>query len=382
MKMKMVKALTMGLIMTALMPFSVFAGDDNVAEIYAGNAFYAGSEVEAKNVDAYDVFVAGNILNVNNASANGNMFVAGNILNLSQLDVETDMFMAGNNMNINDADIDGNVYVAGSSLTVNNTSAKGVFVAAGNITMNGEYDDVYISGDSVSFNGDVHGDLVIDASNIELGDDVTVDGKMTITSATEPALSDGISVGAYEYIERQEEDDDHKAAIEKAGILAKAFKKIATRLFWVPAMVIVALVLILVCGKSLDEANDILIHKPTGMVLAGVIGWMTIPVACLILAITVIGLPLAALVTMAYVFMLLLGLTFAGASLGRVAFPKLHPVLASVIGVAVLELVRIIPVIGGLVAVVADMYLIGYVLYTIYTRIASKKTAVAVVEEQ
>jgi hypothetical protein len=64
--------------------------------------------------------------------------------------------------------------------------------------------------------------------------------------------------------------------------------------------------------------------------------------------------------------MALVGCGFMGASVSKLAFPSLGRYVCALLGGAVVGLLRAIPYLGTLVALVAYVYLLGYVLQTIY----------------
>ena len=116
----------------------------------------------------------------------------------------------------------------------------------------------------------------------------------------------------------------------------------------------------------LISAAEMIKNKPGVMIGTGIITWVCVPLAALILCITYILAPIGAMLAMAYVLLLCAGLAFAGASLVKIFLPNMNKYLAALIGIAVLEIVRMIPVIGFLVGAVADMYLLAYVVQTIW----------------
>ena len=66
-------------------------------------------------------------------------------------------------------------------------------------------------------------------------------------------------------------------------------------------------------------------------------------------------------------------LPFAGASAARLVFPKMNKVLASVIGVAILTLLRAVPYLGGLIVFASIIYTVGYFVLHCYENIKALK---------
>lgn len=388
MKKILIKSLSVAILITAMLPMTVFAGSSSDTETgtYAGNTFAAGSNPVIRNADAQDIFCAGQTAGVAKSKAAGNIFAAGNTVEIRDVNVNADVFAAGNVVDIDEGYVNGNILAAGNIISIEGVSTGGVVAAGNSIEFEGIAEEAILSGTSVVLNGSVDGDVTIEADSVVIGEYAVVNGTLTVKAPAEPTIPDNAQISGYEYEVRTQTEAESVENVKKAGIFAKALRKITSRFYWIPAMVIFGLLLCLLFGKDIDEAKELIKDHSIEYVLEGALGWLLIPVAAFILAVTVIGLPAAGIILTAYVVLLCAGMTFAGASLGRLVFGKLHPILASIIGIAILECVKIIPLIGGIVAVAADMYLIGYVVNRSHASIVaykeSKKPVYAVAVEE
>lgn len=376
MKKKTIRIALATLLLTVLVPVGVFADDTQSGE-FASNVYSAGLNANVNNAQAKDIFCAGQTISVNSSEAQGNIFVAGQGVAVESVYAGADVIVAGQSISVSDAAVEGNFIAAGQDVVVDgNVDSCGVIIAAADVSYSGTCDEVYISADKIEFNGTANGDVKLAGTDVIIGEGAQIAGKLTVLSSKEPDISESSQMGEYVFNLQKNTEEDVKEGVAAAGIFAKMLKKLVSRLYWIPAMVLFGLLLCLLFGKNVDEAKDMIKSETTPMVLSGAIGWIAVPIVALLVAITFIGLPIAGMLMTAYVLLLLAGLTFAGASLGRLAFNKLNPYLASVIGIAILEAVRIVPIIGGLIAVAADMYLIGYVINKIIDSIKDKKKVV------
>lgn len=358
MKKKSFKVLVLGLLLATLLPVSVLAADDTSVQ-FAGNFFEAGNIATVSSVKAKDVFAAGNRVVVSSSDVTGNIFAAGNNVEVSGSDAKADIVAAGQIVTVKSDNVDGNIIAAGQMISVYDSECASVIAAAASVNYeNSIADEVVLSGQVITFNGTVNGDVKISGDDVVIGENAVIKGTLTVNSAKEAEISDAASVAHYKY---NQVDNESLDKAKQVSVFANLVSDIVSRAYWIPAMALIGLILSLVFAKQLDDAKELIRKKPVKMVVTGVLTWMLTPVAIILALVTIIGAPLAAILGIVYVFMLLLGLAFAGASLGRMVFPKLNPILASVIGVSILQLVRIIPVVGTIVAVVADMYLLGYV---------------------
>lgn len=364
-------------ILTTLMTMSVCAAQFE----YVGNIFSAGDDPTVENMTGQDIFAAGSTVEVTGSLAKGNIFAAGNIVNVTDSSAGADVTVAGQKLKLSDVCVDGNVIAAGSSVDMYNVETGSIIAAAETVTFEGVTVDANISGNKVIFNGYAQGDVDIEAESVEIGENAIIGGNLNIVAAKEPVINDGANISNYVY---EEKPNDVAKTAKTLGLFARMLKKLASSLYWMVAMALVGLVMCFLFKNSLNDAKEVIVNKTVEVLLEGLGGWIGIPVVAFFLAISIIGLPLSGLLMLVYVTLVCVGLAFAGASLGRLVFPKLHPVLASVIGIAILELVRIVPFVGGLVAIVADIYLIGYVIYKIKENYINSKpnvvTAVALDE--
>lgn len=375
---KIINIAVVAMLIAMMIPCTVMA-QDKVSKEVAGNYFEAGAYATVSSVKARDVFSAGQAAIVESSSAKGNIFAAGNNVNVSDSSAGADIFAAGQTVTISNSDIDGNVFTAGQSIVVHDTDANGIVVAAADIkVIECKAEDIVISGAEVVFDSVASGNVVISGDKVTIGDNAKIKGSLTVSSSNEPVISENAVINQYDYNKIEESDTEVKA--DKLSIVAKAIHKIVTRAYWIPAAALIALVLAFLFGQNLNEAGQMIKNHPAQMILTGGIAWAVTPVIAIVVCVTLIGAPLGGMLALAYFFLILLGLPFAGASVGRIVMPKLHPILASLIGVAVLEAVRIVPVVGTTVAVAADIYLIGYVCVSIYNNIPKKAKAVVVAE--
>lgn len=336
------------------------------------NQFSAGNIMTVQGVEASDLIVAGNSASILGSTAQGNIIIAGNQASISDSNAATSVFMAGNVMSLKSVSAGGSIYVAGNNLVADNVEAKALYIAASSVTVSGTFDTVILSGDTVNLSGTVNGDAIIEANEVKIADGTVISGKLTIKSTNEPVMGN-VAYGDYSYEVILENINEAKEAAVKVSILSSIISKILSRIYWIFAMAIVAVILCLLFGKQLDEAKDMIVKRTGATILSGVVMWLATPVALILLAITVIGLPTALFALSIYIFSIAIGATFAGASLGRLVFPKLPKILASLIGVFILIILDIVPIIGVLVSIAADMYFMGYIVQKIYFNIKKEE---------
>jgi hypothetical protein len=102
--------------------------------------------------------------------------------------------------------------------------------------------------------------------------------------------------------------------------------------------------------------------------LMGVAAVVFIPLLLLVAAISIVGIPLALSLLLIYLLLLLLGFVVAGIALGDAALHRLPPEkrekvawrsLGAVLAIALLALATLLPIVGGIIAVLALVVGIG-----------------------
>ena len=89
---------------------------------------------------------------------------------------------------------------------------------------------------------------------------------------------------------------------------------------------------------------------------------IALPIVTILLAITIIGVPVALLVILAWIMIALLSMPFAGYFVGRLIAPHHHPVVAVLVGVAALGIAGLLPLVGWIVDLFAFWLGFGMVL--------------------
>lgn len=350
----------------------------------AGNAFIGGSDAKVSNGLLFGMFGAGKDVEVSASEIEENAIVAGYSMKFNDVNVGSSIFAAGFDIVVKDSNVGGNIIAAGNTIAIDSeTTAKGVMAAGNEIIFDGTADALNLAGTKAVISGTVHGSATISADNVEIRDGAVIDGVLIVESKNEPVVSDGAAVGKLEYKKLVSEESDASAS-RGSGLFSskidgneslggKVVEKAKKAVYWIVAAAIMGIVMCWLFPKHLESAA-IQIGKKTGSVIGfGILAIIATPVACLLLAITVIGAPVSALILILYVFLLCIGTAFAGASLGRLVFPKMNGILASMIGIAILEVAHVIPFLGILVGLAADVYTVGYVVLKISGKTVSKE---------
>jgi cytoskeletal protein CcmA (bactofilin family) len=316
-----------------------------------------------------DHFAAGRNVAVDHPVA-GDLLAAGREIVVTEK-VGGDAAAAGASVRLN-GNISDNIYAAGAQVFVNGTIARnarlaggsveiapssriegGASIAAGQARVSGSIGDyLQAAGGSVYIDGPVGGDVEATAGQIELGPNARINGKLRYRSRNALKQDPGAQVlGGIEQLPFQ-------TGSARRAVLGLAWGLL---LFWtLGMMLLVAILLVLLPGFANVIAT--LEARPGMSALFGFALLVCIPVASLILLITLIGAPLALLAIAAYFVLLLVGYLAAAAAIGdwilkRVRHGTLQTVgwrvAAAICGIFIIALLGRIPLLGGFIGFVA-----------------------------
>jgi len=325
----------------------------------AGNIFSAGNMVNVMGREAFGLYTVGNNLDMSEITSKDSVSSAGYQISLTDSDIKGSAFAAGYSIDVINCDLAGNIVSAGNRLNIDNTTCNGIIFAGNTFAFSGEANAITVAASEVVIDGVVNGDVTIDADTVSITKNADIKGTLKIESKNEPQKLEG-SYGSYEF-EQIENSSDEESFSSK---LVDAVKSV---IYWSLAMCLVGLIMSIFANNHLEEAKEKIKNAPVAIIVTGIIGIIAVPLAVVVFGVTYIGLPLAAVVLTLFVLSICLATPFAGASIARIALPKLHPVLASMIGIVVLEIALKIPALGTIVAIAANIYTIGYVIQAIWS---------------
>jgi cytoskeletal protein CcmA (bactofilin family) len=326
--------------------------------------FAAGQDITVTNAVAGDLLAAGREV-IFDEKVGGDAVAAGGTIRLNA-NVSDNAYAAGGRVYVNGA-IARNARLAGGDVEIA-PSARidgGASIAAGQAHVNGAIGSyLQAAGGSLYLNGPVGGDVNASARQIELGPDARISGKLRYRSNGVLKQDPGAQVlGGIEQLPFQ---------VRRAPAVARGF---ALVMFWVWTFGLMVLVAILFLLPGFTNVIGMLETRPGASALLGFVLLVCIPIASLILLITLIGAPLALLSIAAYFALLLVGYIAAAAAIGDLLLKWLRHktaetagwrILAAICGIVIIALLGRIPFLGGLIVFVALIMGIGAVGLQMY----------------
>ena len=336
-----------------------------------------GEEVTVRNTETVtdNLYAAGGNAVMSGTVAGDLLTAGGNVLINGS--VGQDIFAAGGNINLT-GQAGGDIRAAGGTIVLSG-SAAGDFVAAGGqihlvsgSTVNGDVvaaggrivvdgtviGDLRLVGGEVIVNGAIGGNVILEADQVRLGDSAVIAGDLRYKSPRAADIHSAAQIGGTVDFERR------AASMDARRTLAAFFG------FWMLARLLMLFAavgaLFLISRKFVQGTTQEGVDSFFASLLHGFIFLIVVPVAGIILLVTVIGLPLGFLVLLVYAMALILSWIFASLVFGywleRYLFKQPAAQVSgrtAVLGVMLFWVVGFIPIIGWIVRLVFFLAALG-----------------------
>jgi hypothetical protein len=339
-------------------------GEDSVSHQFGSDYFGAGGMLNVTDAIEGDAFLAGGQVAIA-SEVEGDLVVAGGELSIGGA-VGDDLYAAGGSVQL-DAIVAGNARVAGGDVAVGPATvvAGALSLTGGRVEFDGNtHQYLQASGASVRINGEVHGDAEIRAEELSIGPETRIGGRLVYRGPQEPTIPDGaVIAGGLEFHPKSAghyfQDSSQQARDTVKGV--------GSFLWFIGVFVAAALFRVLFPHFA-SSAAAVIGRKPMQSLGLGLAIVACVPFVAVVLLITVIGIPLALLLIPLYLLVLFLGWATAALFVAQRGLATVRPgrtpalagqLLALLLALGVLWLLRQIPLVGGLIALVALLAGIG-----------------------
>lgn len=334
--------------------------------------FAAGRTVNIDSEVFGDVFCAGQNITVSGA-VHGDVVCAGQTVNVSGT-VDGDVRLAGQNVTLG-AKVAGNATITTQSFVLESTGKIGgdASIAGTDTTLNGEVGrDLAVGGSQVTVSSLVGRNVQASANNLTLSSSAKVNGNIALTSHNNIHKDSGAVVsGKITRTEPKEQPSKSKhGAIFGFGL--------AWFLYCFLAMLATAMVLVLLFPRLFQGVTDQAMPRPWMALLTGVAASILVPVLGVIIAITIIGIPLAMLLALVWLVICFLSGPAFAYYIGRLILRRsTHALLIMLVGAAVLLVLYFIPILGILAILAAFWIGTGMLVLELFNRTPSPAYNVA-----
>lgn len=364
---KLKSILFFALVLVVLLSSVVFA--DNEAQITKADN-EAGIMLVDENLEATSNVVS-KTLYLADSSVTIDYPVEGNVFVMAQ-----DLTISGN--------ISGNVFALAQNLKIETTGSinSTLFVCAENVTIDGTVSDVFSISSNLTINNNarVMQDITAGGSTLKLGgtigrnanfgfDEIYVSDSAVILgdlsySSRAAAISEDIVSGTTSFKPIEE------VKIEPKDIIKEKLNDLYTLL--VVSLVIV-LIVVYAMPKFADKEQKIVENKLAATFGYGALALILIPVACLILFCTILGILPSIALLLVYLFIIMQVATpLVAIAIAKIICQKINKhtnvfnLLFSMLLVLAIWVLELIPVLGSIVSLLTAILGLGIIVYAIF----------------
>lgn len=320
----------------------------------------------------------GRDLELGGHTIDNDLLAAGQIVRITNCKTGGSIRAAAQEIDVTGSTATENITLAAEHVTIENSTANSVAAVGRAVSFSGKCKELTAYAEKVFIDGTIEGDVAVGATSVEIGTNARIKGTLHVSAASDPVMQRGAEVGDVVY--------KHSENAGSVGGTTASFSEIESAMSELSSMLLIMMAIIgaiatliiavlaewLFKRQTADAAE--MIRTRTGATIGtGIIAAIVAPIAIILLFCLVLTAPVALALTLALLAMTCVAGGFAGASLFKLAFPKLGRFKCALIGGAIVGIASAIPVLGYIVDVVAFMYLLGYVLQSIF--LGMRKTA-------
>lgn len=332
------------------------------ANVWAQSNFVTGNTptLQKETTINEDYFTTGGTVVVS-GTVNGDVYAAGGNILINGI-VNGDVLAAGGNVTINGT-VTGNVRVVGGQLVVGGVVGRNVSMAGGNITIEDPAKiagsvtaaggvisllapvgrNVTVGGNEVTINTTVGGNVNAAGQSLHISPSSHIVGHLQYWSSTKTQIANGV-VGqdvTYHYVATSQQQQKKIAPEFISG-----FSIIWEMISLVSAFVIGLIMLWLVPLYMKNMTSTITTRLGVSLGI-GFLGIVVMPVAFVILLLTIIGIPLAFILLGIFMLFAFLNKIFISYAIGKKLLPdKMY--LALLVGLMIYGIISVIPIVGGI----------------------------------
>jgi hypothetical protein len=311
---------------------------------------------------ADDLVTSGNTVIIDGRVAN-DLVAAGNTVTVNGA-VGGDLIVAGGTVQVR-GPVAGTVYVAGGTVEVHEAIRRNLVVAGGTVLMGADASvgrDLTVSGGTATVAGTVGRNVLASAGTLTLASTARITGDLTANTST-PQIQAGAVIGGTQRIQQPSHAKNAKGNTVAAWI--------GSRLFTALGLLLLGLLTIAAAPRFTRESQGMLAAHPWGSLLAGFLVLFLGPLALLILTVTLVGIPLALVLSWLWLAAILVGPVFVAILIGHAVLRRTENMyLALAAGVLILFLLRLIPIVNGIVSLAAFLLGVGALVLTLQARTA------------
>lgn len=337
----------------------------------AGNVFVGDTDPVQQIVER-DLYWAGSGRSFNGYRIGKSLLAAGRDISITDTEVGGSLRAGGYNVTVSGVDVTDNITAGGYSLQMSGVTASGVYLAGNTVYFSGTADHASLAGGTVTLDGEIHGDAEIFAANVILGEELKVDGTLTVQTEKEPSIPVGAKIGEFVFKNNEPIKVSESVTVEVTESKpSNGFGKFIKGLLG--TLLLAALIYLMLGPEDVRKPGVMFQTRALPMLGTGFAAIFVIPGVIIILLFTGIGLPSSGLLTLLFTTACIYSLTYTGVTYAFALLPGFtdnkilkNDWVCSLIGALVFWLLRKIPIIGVIIQSAAIIYTLGYFVQSIF----------------
>lgn len=325
----------------------------------------AGRTIDIAGTVDGDVYCAGQHVTVS-GTVNGDLLCAAQTIVVSG-EIQGDVRIAAQTVTLSGSVAD-SVTVAAQSFSQGGDSTIGrdTSIAATDITLSGTTGrDLAFTAQNATINGQVDRDVSATVNRLQIGPDAQITGDLAYTSANNAQIASGAVVEGEVTKSAPKKGDGKQDRTAGEAILAW----LGSYLYFLAAALLVALALALLFPQAIHAIAGVGLASPWESLLTGIVAALVVPAISIILMLTVIGIPLALVLLLAWLLLQVFAGVVSAYYLGRIVWrAQRNVILTMLIGVALLTLLYFVPVVGFIAFILAMLLGTGMILLALGRR--------------
>ncbi len=326
-----------------------------VAEQIRDDLYVGGGTVDVTGDIDGDVVAAGGTVSIS-GPVTGGILAAGGNLTIRGSAGRSIRAAAGSLVIAGEVGTD--AVLAGGNVTIERAAqvARDLVVAGGSVQVSGSVRrDAYLTGGSIVIGGTIQGDVDAQADRVVLLPSARIGGALRYAAREPVEIQQGAQVSGQ--VIRVERPSRSRTVLNPAARFGFRFAGRVLEALWLLA---IGFVLLAITPRGVRHVQGQVGSHFGLSVLIGFILIVVVPVAAVLLLITIVGIPLALVVTLLYVATAYPSLVFVSTWLGEAILRRLGgrqtsgaPYLSVAVGVAVLVVLVALPFVGWVVRLLA-----------------------------
>lgn len=309
------------------------------------------------NVTDSDVYLIQENISIE-GDVNGNVYVIGKKVNVSSDYLNGNVFVIGQDVTIRGV-ISGSIYVIGENVNIEAESVNIVYALGKNVNLAENANilgDLKVSAGNLNISGNIIRELDAYIDNINIAESAEYIGKGNVSYSGE--ISDPKSILETLSVTKHEKTEE-KAETVKSLIIANKVKSEVITI--ISTIIVIGVMYLIIRNRQTEKLENYPQEIITGA-CKGFLWLIVTPIVSLILICTIIGIPLALLALTIYIVGICISIPIASLRIAEIIFtnnPNKNKSIMLLYAIAVyvaLEVISLIPTIGGLIRFLVTLY--------------------------